>query len=390
MLHGTVTFVVLVAFAVAGSELRAALARRGLRAPAMEGLSFLVLGAVLGQEGLGLFPEDVLATLRLVVLLGLAWIGLVFGLQIEWRVIRQLRPWHRLLGWVVPSCFGAVVLGGGLGLGIPGPLSLGLAAVAMAGSPATLEAVARGRRPVDRSVLRLVKLVTAYSGLPAVAVFAVSAAEASPVVLGGALPGWELLFFMVGVGVLVGYLSLALVKGLTDNIRILTMLAGTMSGLAGACALLGASGLPAAALTGAVLINRSTFPHRMLRVAHSLERPLLVALLVLVGASWQGGAFSWPVFVLMAGGRLLGATLGGGLLSFAARRRTLVFEGRGVGLGLLPQGELALGLVVALVSFVPGTDGVLEAVVAAVVLHQLIGQWWLRRRLLRPPDGSPW
>jgi hypothetical protein len=128
----------------------------------------------------------------------------------------------------------------------------------------------------------------------------------------------------------------------------------------------------------------------MLRVAHSLERPLLVALLVLVGASWQGGAFSWPVFVLMAGGRLLGATLGGGLLSFAARRRTLVFEGRGVGLGLLPQGELALGLVVALVSFVPGTDGVLEAVVAAVVLHQLIGQWWLRRRLLRPPDGSPW
>ena len=388
MLHGTFTFLVLVAFAVAGSELRAALGRRGLRAPAMEGLSFLLLGVVLGGEGLGLFPEDVLAALRVVVLLGLAWIGFVFGLQIEWRVIRQLRPWHRLLGWIVPSSFGVVLLAGGWLLGIPGPLALGLAAIGMAGSPATLEAVARGRRPVDRSVLRLLKLVTAYSGLPAVAVFAVAAAGASPVVMGGALPGWELLLFMVGVGVLVGYLSLALVRGLTDNVRILTMLAGTMSGLAGACALLGASGLPAAALTGAVLINRSTFPHRMLRVAHSLERPLLVALLVLVGASWQGVAFSWPVFGLMAFGRLLGAAVGGAVLSFAAGRRALAFEVEGVGLGLLPQGELALGLVVALVSFVPGIEGVLEAVVAALVLHQLLGQWWLRWRLLRSPAGS--
>ncbi len=388
MLHGTVAFLVLVAFAVAGSELRAALGRRGLRAPGMEGLSFLVLGVILGGEGVGLFPEDVLAALRVVVLLGLAWIGFVFGLQIEWRIIRQLRPWHRLLGWLVPSSFGVVLFGGGLLLGISWPFALGLAAVGMAGSPATLEAAARGRRPADRSMLRLLKLVTAYSGLPAVAVFAVAVAWASPVVGGGALPGWELLLFMVCVGVLVGYLSLALIRGLTDNIQILTMLTGTISGLAGACALLGASGLPAAALTGAVLINRSTFPHRMLRVAHSLERPLLVALLVLVGASWQGVAFSWPVFALMAVGRLLGAAVGGAMLSVAARRRAAAFELGGVSLGLLPQGELALGLVVALVSFIPDTEGVLEAVVATLVLHQLLGQWWLKWRLFRSSEGG--
>jgi hypothetical protein len=193
---------------------------------------------------------------------------------------------------------------------------------------------------------------------------------------------------MVGVGILVGYLSLALIRNLTDSIRILTMLSGTISGLAGASALLGASGLPAAALTGAVLINRSTFPHRMLRVAHSLERPLLVALLVLVGASWQGVAFSWRVFVLLIVGRLVAAALGGALMSQAAARRAVGFRVSGVALGLLPQGELALGLVVALVSFVSGTDGVLEAFVAAVAVHQLIGQVWLRWRLFRSPEGS--
>jgi len=230
--------------------------------------------------------------------------------------------------------------------------------------------------------------VTAYSGLPAVSVFAVSTAAASPVVEAGALPSWELLVFMVGVGILVGYLSLALIRGLTDSIRILTMLTGTISGLAGASALLGASGLPAAALTGAVLMNRCTFPHRMLRVANALERPLLVALLVLVGASWQGVAFSWPVFGLLVVGRMVGAALGGAVMSQVAARRAVAFQVPGVGLGLLPQGELALGLVVAMVSFVPGTQGVLEAVVAALLVHQLIGQAWLRWRLFRSPAGS--
>ena len=90
MLRGTVAFLALVAFALLGAELRTALARRGLRAPAMEGLSFLAIGFALGDRVLGLFPADVLETLRVVVLLGLAWIGLVFGLQIELRVLAHL------------------------------------------------------------------------------------------------------------------------------------------------------------------------------------------------------------------------------------------------------------------------------------------------------------
>ena len=85
MLRGTVAFLVLVAFAVVGTELREALSRRGLRAPALEGVFFLAVGFALGGRGLGLFPEDVLANLRVVVLFGLGWIGLVFGIPIATR-----------------------------------------------------------------------------------------------------------------------------------------------------------------------------------------------------------------------------------------------------------------------------------------------------------------
>ncbi len=381
MLHGTVAFLVLVIFAVVGSDLRLWLARRGLRAPAMEGLSFLALGAILGDHGLGLFPEDLLLVLRLVVLLGLAWIGFTFGLQVDWRIIRRLKPWHRAMGWLIPLIIGAVLLAGGTALGLAGPLAMGVAAVGMAASPGTVEGLARGRRPADRSALRLIKLVVAYSGMPAVVAFAVAASQGSPLAAAG-VPWWQLLVFMVGLGVLVGYLSLVLTRGVTDNIGILTMLTGTMAGLAGASALLGWAGLPAAAASGAVLVNRTTFHHRLLRVAHGFERPMLVVLLVLVGASWQGVAFSWPVFALLAIGRPVGAMAGGVVLARVAALKGIAPTVPALGLGLLPQGELALGLTVALVGFMAGTDGVLEAVVATIALHQLISQAWYRRVLL--------
>jgi hypothetical protein len=389
MLRGTVAFLVLVAFALLGTELRTALARRGLRAPAMEGLSFLAVGFALGDRALGLFPADVLVTLRVVVLLGLAWIGLVFGLQIELRVLRHLRPWHRRVGWLVPLLIGSSVAVCGFLLGLRPWLVLSLAAVAMAPAPGTLEAVVRGRVPADRSAFRLLKLVGAFAGLPAVAVFGVASVWASPVSeVAYGLSQWQLLLYLVGIGIVVGYLSLVLVRGVREPVEIVTLLIGTMVGLAGATALLGVSALPAATCSGAILINRAEFPHRILRVAHSLERPLVIALLVLVGAAWSGVAFSWQIFAIIVVGRVLGALIGGRVLAARAGRHGVPVKLPGLGLGLLPQGELALGLLVALVGFSMGSEGVLEAVVAAMVIHQLVGRWWMGRHLVRPRGGT--
>jgi len=94
------------------------------------------------------------------------------------------------------------------------------------------------------------------------------------------------------------------------------------------------------------------------------------------------------VFCLLVVGRWLGAVAGGALLTALAGRRGVRITVPGLGLGLLPQGELALGLVVALVGFVGASDGVLEAVVSAIALHQLAGQWWMRHRLFRDSGGS--
>ena len=351
----------------------------------MEGISFLVVGLVLGGRGFGLFPEDLLASMRVVVLFGLAWIGLVFGVQIELRIIRRLAPWHRWIGWLTPTALGIPVVLCGVAFGLSPALALGLGAVAMAVSPSPLEGLARSRRVGDRAAARLLKLVMAFAGLPAVAVFAIAAALASPLAEtnGGAVPAWQLVLVTAAVGALVGYALVVLVRGVQEHIELLTLAGGTMCLVAGATAVLGLSALPAAACAGAVLVNRCVFPNRILRVAHSLERPMLVALLVLVGASWKGASFSFDVFVLLTVVRMAAAWIGGGLLQTVARRRRAATRTKGLGFGLLPQGELALGLLVAIVSIFPGTDGVLEAVVAAIIVNNLAGGWWMRRRLAK-------
>jgi hypothetical protein len=390
MLRGTIAFLALVAFAVAGAELRGALGRRGLRAPAMEGLSFLVVGFLLGGRVLGLFPEDLLGSLRVVVLFGLAWIGLVFGFQVELRVIRRLAPWHRVAGLLVPLVIGASASLAAVVFGFEPALALAFGGLAMAGSPSSLESLARGRPVRDRNALRLLKLVMAFSGLPAVGALLLATALASPLASGGvpAVSAPNLVLLTIGVGVLVGYTLVVLVRGVTRHIRLLTLIIGGVCMVAGGTAVLGVDPLPAAVFTGAVLVNRSVFPHRLLRVAHSIERPVLVAVLVLVGASWSAAAFSVPAFVLMTVVRAAAAGAAGAALHREAKRRGLDLEVGALGLGLLPQGELALGLLVAVVSFFPIPPGFLEAVVGAVIVNNLAGGWWMRRRLFGAPAAG--
>jgi hypothetical protein len=356
----------------------------------MEGVSFLVVGFALGGRGLGLFPENLVEHMRVVVLFGLAWIGLVFGVQIELRIIRRLAPWHRWVGWLTPVAVGLPVAAGAVAAGLSVALSLALGAVAMAASPSLLEAHVRGRQLRDRGAIQALKLVMAFSGLPAVAVFAIASALASPLAVGsgGAVSGWQLVLVTIAVGSLIGYAMVVFVRGVHEHFQLLTLAGGSMCLAAGATAVLGFSALPAAACAGAIIVNRCVFPSRMLRVAHSLERPILVALLVLVGASWQGASFSATVFVLMTVVRMAAVWVAGEVVQAVMQWRGTLERTGALGLGLLPQGELALGLLVAIVSFFADIDGVFEAVVAAIIANNLIGGWWMRRRLTNAAESE--
>ena len=350
----------------------------------MEGISFLAVGLVLGSRGLGLFPEDLVSALRVVVLFGMAWIGLVFGVQIELRIIRHLAGFLAAGGRLPDAAFPRR----------PGrrrrPVH-GDAHRPRAGTwchrhgelPSLARRACAGT--ADRRPGRDARLEARHGlhGHPGGGAFCRGRRRRQPSGggKGGPVPTVHLIVMMLAVGSLVGYGLVVLIRGVREHIQLLTLAAGSMCLVAGATSVLGLSALPAAACAGAVLVNRSIFPHRMLRVAHAWERPMLVALLVLVGASWDGAAFALPVFVLLTVVRALGAWAGGEFLGRVVSRFSGWPRLNRLGWGLLPQGELAMGLLVAILSFFPNTNGFLEAVVAALVVNNLVGGYWMRRRV---------
>lgn len=390
MLHGSVAFIVLVVCAIVGAEIQRGLALRGWRAPTMEGLSFLIAGMLLGGSGLGLFPGDILATLRVVVLFGLAWIGLVFGVQMDLRAIRRISTRLRSIGVLAPTAAAGLVSLSAAAAGLPWSLALATAAIAVASSPTLLEKTVQGRNLAAVGAIRVLRLLLAFTGVPAVAAMAVATSLASPLVKapGAVMGGGEMLALVVAIGAVVGYVLVVLVRGVGERIELLTLTIGGMCVLAGATAAAGVAALPAAACCGAVVVNRMVFPHRVLRAVHSLERPMLVALLVLVGASWQGASFSWTVFFLMTAVRaLVLVVVGSGVVVLAGGTVSDRLP-RLLGLGLLPQGELALGLLVAVITFLPHAPGYLEAVVAAVIANNLLAGRWFATRLPSTAETS--
>ncbi|MCA9796363.1 MAG: hypothetical protein KC910_31365, partial [Candidatus Eremiobacteraeota bacterium] len=60
-----------------------------VRLLARTGILFLLLGAAIGPNGLRLLDPDVLEQLGPIVVLGLGWIGFLYGIHLEYRWLRR-------------------------------------------------------------------------------------------------------------------------------------------------------------------------------------------------------------------------------------------------------------------------------------------------------------
>ena len=380
MVSGALAFLVLLVLAVGAWEVQRLVGRRLLL---LEGIGVLGLGVAAGSHGLAILPEDLVRSLHPVVLVGIAWLGLLYGLQIDLRVIRRLRPWHRWTGLLLPllpaAAAGLTVLGAG---GDPGRALL-VGAVAAIASPRLAELVLEGRRPADRGLVRLLRVVMAFSGIPAVALLAGGTVLLAP----DGVPRLPGLAGALALGLACGFALDRLGAGERHDIRLMILLLGAVALAGGGAVAAGHSPVLPAAIAGAVVINRSPSHHRLLRAAHGLESPLYVALLVLIGASWSPHRLDLAALAALTVARAAGWLAAGTALGRVAASNGVVVATRFAGLGWLPQGPLAMGLLLAASGLLPGSAGLLEAGVLAIILNHVAGHAWASRTL--PARGTP-
>jgi len=368
-----------------------------VRVPEVSG--YILAGVVLGPSVLGWVSAQNLAALEVLseVALGLILfsIGTVFEVSRFRRVgivVLQLTLWESALAALI-------VVGGMLALGLRWQTALLLGAIAMATAPASTLMVIRendSEGPLTDSLLSIIALnniycITAYS-LAAAAIELASGLgrPASPlVVLYAAL--YPLVWQLVGsvaLGFLVGLLLAKWASSVTETGETLILLGGSILFCVGAARVLDLSPLIASMAVGATVVNLTHRSQPLFETLQKADPPFYAIFFVLAGADLDltlvGSLGSAGALYLIgrAAGKLVGARVG-------ARRLGLhVSVERYLGLALLAQAGLAVGLTIATERRFPDFAPEVTAIIlASVVVYEMFGPLSTRFALVRSGEA---
>lgn len=344
----------------------------------------LLLGLGLGPLGLDAFPPPVTAAFPELAQVALMLVGFLLGGEMAPDKLGRQGP--QVARLAISVCLAsAVAVAGGLWLaGVEPVLALLLGAVAPATDPAATLAVTRdvgARGPVARTLLGVVAVddvigLVLFAALAAIAGLIGGSGELMPLL---AETGWEVLGALVlgaALGVPTAALSGRLSPGQPTRVEAL----GAVLLCGGLALALHVSYLLATVTMGWVVAVRAKHHARSFRAIEQFEWPLLVLFFVLSGAVLDAPTLraAAPLTAAYMGlrlfGRIGGAWLGGvGVVEGAWSRARL-------GLALLPQAGVALGMALVAAERFPEAAAQLMAVtVVATVLFEVVG-----------PVGTAW
>ncbi len=370
------------------------------------GTYFVFLGFLLGGHVFGLLTREVLGQLYPFLALGLGWIGLLFGLQLDRRQLRQFPGSYLVIaiGQAILTLVVFLAAGGALlrWLGVLEPEArvavYAAAATACISTPAGVALVSRTFNVRGR-LSQLLFFIASLDALVGIVALQVIYALHHPIALSGGVTRLDFLAWIaiaVAAGIVFGVFFLWLTRPKPDREELTLYLLGLVVFAAGSALYLGVSALFVAAVAGVIIANLSPSQRRVYTVLQNWEQPIYVILLVLAGALMQFP--SWLIVPLALGYFLLRA-----LGKLAAGWVALRLAPRGLrppswtGLALVPQGGISLAMAVSItltygaleLRGVPLVDVFFSTVVLGIVVSEVSGPLMTRALLRRAGEISP-
>jgi Kef-type K+ transport system membrane component KefB len=352
----------------------------------------LLLGVAVGPAGLDLIPDDRERWFPVLADVALVMIGFLLGAEFTLASLRE-RGRLVLVISLVQSVVTAVAVGAGLlALGAGRTEALLLAGIATATAPAATVAVLRevgARGPFSKTLLGVVALddvwgIVAFSLLAATAGVLAGGDGATAIAEGA----WEI-GGAVALGAALG-VPMALLSGrVRPGEPSLEEAMGIVLLCAGLALWLDVSSLLAAVVLGAIVANLATHHTRPIHEIENLEQPFLVLFFLLAGASLETeairdlGIVGVGYLALRTAGKLGGAWLGGRVAGAPARTSRLL------GLALLPQAGVALGMALAAAERFPDdAERLLSVVIAATIVFEVGGSVLTRLAVVAAGEGG--
>lgn len=364
----------------------------GLRPLFETGTVFIGIGMALGPSGANLLTAGLLSQLSPVIVIGLGWIGFLYGSHFEWRLMRRYPPGPYAVV-LAETLVTFAVVGGACWLllsyllvpELPAAGRLTAAAIlgvcAMGTAPAGVFHLS-GHRSIGGEDLNLLRFLAAADDLPALVLLGLAGAFLRPELHGAAaggaplLPAWLWLAFTLGIGIGLGLVTHWLFPERDDVRENSLVLLGIVSLGAGAAELLRLSPLFVTALAGMVFANLSPRKERAYGLLADSEHTLYTVFLLVAGLLFRVDVSPLLVLVpayllLRALGKLAGCYAG--LAAFLPGSRASPL----LGAGMLYQGGMALAMAVSFQSL--HADALdrqaTTAVVVGVVVFELAAPW---------------
>jgi Kef-type K+ transport system membrane component KefB len=348
----------------------------------------LIFGFLIGPSALDLLPALGEKWFRVVANMALVMVGFLLGEKIT---LSSMRQHGRLVLWIsIASVVGTavVVLVGLLLIGVRLDIALLLAGIAPATAPAATADVVHEARADGRFARTLLGIVAVDDAwglilfslmLTAVQTFSVGTDSIVPLLTGA----WELggaLLVGIGLGIPMAYLTGRIQPGEPTLVEALGLVF-----LCGGIALwLDVSFILASMVLGSVVANLARHHMRPFHAIEGIEWPFMILFFVLAGASlhakalYQVGLAGSAYIILRIIGRFLGAWVGGAV----SRAEPLVR--RWIGMALMPQAGIALGMALVAIQRRPDLgEVILTVVIASTVLFEVIGPVLTRIALVR-------
>ncbi len=370
-----------------------------LRLPAVTG--FLVVGIALGPHSLGLISEDLMRTLSFAEPLTLGVIVFLIGEQLTRRMLARHHWsfWVTALLNIVLTALAAFLV---MRRVLPGDTAAAwlLAIIAISGAPATVMAVtsetdSRGRASdtlLGNAALDSVVTIILFA---AAAPFLLNIASASGsigdalgqtgVQIGGALV----------LGAIAGLLLSWILKHCFRDGELLAMGLTVVLLAVSTAEALSVSSLLAPLVAGIVTATVEEARGdggRLFRSLRTIEYPVYIIFFTLAGAHLQlsaalaAGVVALAYIVARSLGKFLAGTLGALAAGYDVRQSAWV------GLGMLPQAGVAVGLALSAAELFPESGGLVNAVVlGSLIFFEITGPIFAKRAVLvtKEPADEP-
>lgn len=376
--------------------------------PAVTG--YLIAGIILGPSGVNVITTEVLED-RLQVFMNMAIMLIAFSIG-ERCDIAQLRPLAAVLKRVSPAEMGLsfafptlVVIGGAYYLGLvdsasalPQAIAVGLicGAVAIETSPPCTMAVIR-ECGATGTLSRLLTACMVVNNVVTITMFGIAVAAAHVLLGEGGGGSMEMIsqpvikiFGALAVGFVAGLVCDIVVHRLQSRSDVLVVALATIFLCGGLAFQLGLSAILAGVAAGFMVVNRDRRDVRAFRVVSDFEPPLYALFFALAGVSIHleelvSAGLLGIIYVLVRGGSKLAGTMLG------ARAADLKAGwGQMLGMGLLAQAGLAIGLAV-MVAQDPALGAIsaltVNLIITSVVINEMIGPPLTRWSLVRAGEA---